>query len=73
LLALTPFQPLPGILALLLHQGLLLLLWRRFLVHAAGIFGPGGALRLFWLKQLALTAVGLGALSALPDLLKKRP
>lgn len=73
LLALAPFRPLPGILALLLHQVLLLLLWRRFVAHAARIFGPGGALRLFWLKQLALTAVGAGALSALPGLLKKRP
>lgn len=72
LLAYIPLQPLPAALILLLHQGLLLLLWRRFLAHAAGIFGPGGALRLFLLKQLALTAAGVGALSALPDLTRER-
>jgi GT2 family glycosyltransferase len=62
-----PFQPAPAAVALLLHQCLLLLLWHRFVGHAAGVFGPVGALRLFLLKQLALTAVGFGALSALPQ------
>ncbi len=70
--AALPFRPGPATVLLLLHQLLLILLWRRFLRHMAGIFGTGGAIRLFLLKQLALTAVGAGALSALPQILRKK-
>jgi GT2 family glycosyltransferase len=61
LLAALPFRPalLP---LLLLQQVLLLLLWRTFVGHAAAIFGPPGALRLFFIKQVAFAAVGIGAL-----------
>jgi|GEM_PF-1873519 len=72
LLAALPFQPAGVTVLLLAHQASLLLLWRRFVTHAAGIFGTTGALRLFCLKQLALTAVGAGAVSALPELIRKR-
>jgi GT2 family glycosyltransferase len=70
--AALPFRPAPAAALLLLQQFLLLLLWRRFLRHMAGVFGTGGAIRLFLLKQLALTAVGAGALSALPQLVLKK-
>ncbi len=72
IVAALPFRPLPMAAALVLQQLLLLMLWRRFVAHAARIFGVPGAIRLFLLKQLALTAVGAGALSALPQLLLKR-
>lgn len=65
-----PFRPTAAAALLLLHQLALLLLWQRFVGHARRIFGMSGAMRLFLIKQLALTAVGAGALAAMPRLLK---
>jgi len=64
LLPLLPFCP-GALAALLMQQVVLLLLWRSFVGHTGQIFGPAGALRLFFIKQLAHAAVALGALSAL--------
>jgi glycosyltransferase involved in cell wall biosynthesis len=50
-----PFRPATAALLLLLQQTLLLLLWRGFVGHTHGIFGTWGAIRLFLLKQLALS------------------
>lgn len=66
-----PFRPAAAAVLLLLHQAVLVLLWRRFVGHTRTIFGTGGAIRLFLLKQLALTAVGAGALTGI--LQRKKP